>query len=85
MSLQDILRQVSQELETKACKGYPAVFSSPFPAVVTRCCSIYQLAITSGIRHQRHYHLIRLLSRTDPQDEQLVPVLRILFECLLPT
>lgn len=35
VSLQDILRRCLRNWKTKACKGYPAVFSSPFPAVVT--------------------------------------------------
>lgn len=35
VSLQDILRRYLRNWKTKACKGYPAVFSSPFPAVVT--------------------------------------------------
>ncbi len=81
----DILRQVSQELENEGMQGISAVFSSQLPAVVTTALLHIPAAITSGIRHQRHYSSDQAAIPTDPQDEQLVQVLAHFVRMPVPT
>ncbi|EJU2255327.1 hypothetical protein N4T30_005443, partial [Escherichia coli] len=76
VSLQDILRQVSQELENEGMQGisgglFESVSGGSYNGVAPYTSLLLHRA--SGIKDI--IHLIRLLSRTDPQDEQLVPVL----------
>ena len=76
VSLQDILRQVSQELEYEGMQGisgglFESVSGGSYNGVAPYTSLLLHRA--SGIKDI--IHLIRLLSRTDPQDEQLVQVL----------
>lgn len=76
VSLQDILRQVSQELENEGMQGisgglFESVSGGSYNGVAPYTSLLLHRA--SGIKDI--IHLIRLLSRTDPQDEQLVQVL----------
>lgn len=76
VSLQDILRQVSQELENEGMQGisgglFESVSGGSYNGVAPYTSLLLHRA--SGIKDI--IHLIRLLSRTDPHDEQLVQVL----------
>lgn len=76
VSLQEILRQVSQELENEGIQGisgglFESVSGGSYNGVAPYTSLLLHRA--SGIKDI--IHLIRLLSRTDPQDEQLVQVL----------
>ncbi len=76
VSLQDILRQVSQELEYEGMQGisgglFESVSGGSYNGVAPYTSLLLHRA--SGIKDI--IHLIRLLSRTDPRDEQLVQVL----------
>ncbi len=76
VSLQDILRQVSQELENEGMQGisgglFESVSGGSYNGVAPYTSLLLHRA--SGIKDI--IHLIRLLSRTDPRDEQLVQVL----------
>ncbi|ELM6964562.1 hypothetical protein RYY62_005125, partial [Escherichia coli] len=76
VSLQDILRQVSQELENEGMQGISGgLFESASGGSYNGVAPYTSLLLhrASGIKDI--IHLIRLLSRTDPQDEQLVQVL----------
>lgn len=76
VSLQDILRQVSQELENEGMQGISSgLFESASGGSYNGVAPYTSLLLhrASGIKDI--IHLIRLLSRTDPQDEQLVQVL----------
>ncbi|MGC6746489.1 hypothetical protein ACP0HM_30265 [Escherichia coli] len=67
---------VSQELENEGMQGYPAVFFESASGGSYNGVAPYTSLLlhrASGIKDI--IHLIRLLSRTDPRDEQLVQVL----------
>lgn len=76
VSLQDILRQVSQELENEGMQGISGgLFESVSGGSYNGVAPYTSLLLHRASGTKDIIHLIRLLSRTDPQDEQLVQVL----------